>query len=68
MSMDDAGSEMLDINRVHLCDDGTLDTVFQCNECGFEWRFTETWDYRDEDTGMLDELGFIISNEWDCDC
>jgi hypothetical protein len=59
-----------------VSDDGTLDTVIvcKCDECKRQWeeRFSQDFaaDYRDEDTGELDEDDFFeaISGEVYCIC
>lgn len=50
-----------------LIDDGTLDTVVRCDNCGNETRLSLDCasDYRDPDTGELTQSAFdtLIENE-----
>lgn len=49
--------------KITLLDDGTLDTVVEltCPDCGhvWEWRYSDTSGYRDENTGALDTDTFF---------
>lgn len=42
---------------IHVSDDGTMDTVFQCDECGAELRYSGDAFERDEDGTFLDPEG-----------
>lgn len=45
-----------------LCDDGTMDTVFSCDECGEEIRYSDLSEYRDE-SGALSDEGVAYAEE-----
>ena len=55
-----------------LIDDGTIDTVIEvhCNNCDRVWeeRFSDTSDYRDPDTGILDFNAFLDAYADDIYC
>lgn len=52
--------------QIYLVDDGTLDTVFRCQTCGEEMRYTRDCDDdRDYDEFVLDTL-HELQDEHEC--
>lgn len=45
-----------------LGDDGTMDTVFSCDDCGEEIRYSDMSEYRDE-SGTLSDEGLAFAEE-----
>lgn len=43
---------------IELTDDGTMDTVLRCDECGEEFRFTYQPGPEEEDTDQTDEEAY----------
>lgn len=52
-------------NSIQLCDDGTMDTVFQCKNCGEEIRYSEA--DRDEDGDVTEDFFEQVANEHECE-
>jgi len=56
------------MSRVRLTDDGTMDTVLRCDECGEEFRFNYEWSasdstYEEWVTSCIEE----IEQEHECE-
>ncbi len=54
-----------DPGTMTLLDDGTLDTVFGCDVCGTEVRYSTEWAqvYRDETGALTDKEAYTAAEE-----
>ena len=52
--------------KLFLIDDGTLDTLFECPDCGMEERYSSDGIERDEYGNVLPEEMARVSEEHEC--